>query len=105
MSLDYLQFVESHEKYDNFNVFEKVLMATQRAKAIYEEEKAREAEEEQEKRKSKRKVSHKPTYQAILEINEGRLHLMYSDEEVIQPSPETPESEETFAPSETIIPE
>jgi len=87
MSLDYLKFVEAHENYDNFNVFEKVLLATQRAKDIYEKEKIYE-EEEDTKRKIKRKTNHKPTYQAILEINEGTVQLSYSEEEMISSSSE-----------------
>ena len=75
LDLDYLNFVESHEKYKDFNVFEKVLMASQRAKVIYEEEKTR--EEEQEKVTNDVRPSHKPTYQAVLEINEGKLLRIY----------------------------
>ncbi len=72
LDLDYLKLVESHEKYRDFNVFEKVIMATQRAKAIYEEEKARKEEQEDQVR-----PTHKPTYQAVMEINEGRLLRTY----------------------------
>ncbi len=75
LDLDYLNFVESHENYKDFNVFEKVLMASQRAKAIYEEEKTR--EEEQEKVTNDVRPAHKPTYQAVLEINEGKLLRIY----------------------------
>ncbi|MBF0279309.1 MAG: DNA-directed RNA polymerase subunit omega [SAR324 cluster bacterium] len=93
MSLDYLKFVEAHENYDNFNVFEKVLMATQRAKAIYDEEK--EVEEEDDVKRKKRKATHKPTYQAILEINEGKVQLTYASAEVVSSPIETTEPDDT----------
>ena len=103
MSLDYLKFVESHESYENFNVFEKVLMATQRAKAIYDEEK--ENEEEDDSKRKKRKSSHKPTYQAILEINEGKVQLNYSEEEIASSSIEIAEPEDTPPEDQTITSE
>ena len=83
LDLDYLKFVESQEKYKDFNVFEKVLMATQRAKAIYEEEKAR--EEEQEVETNEVRHTHKPTYQAVLEINEGKLLRCYETAKTPEP--------------------
>ena len=104
MSLDYLKFVESHEKYRNFNVFEKVLMATQRAKAIYEEEKVSEEEEDLENKK-KRKKAHKPTYQAILEINEGKVQLNYSERKPLPPSPEPVEADNTISEDQPILTE
>ena len=99
MALDYLKFVESHEQNEGFNVFEKVLMATQRAKAIYEEEKARTAEES-DKKKTKKKSPHKPTYLAILEINEGKLALTYSEKSPVLPVEKSPKPEKTPAVSE-----
>lgn len=102
MSLDYLKFVEAHEDYANFNVFEKVLIATQRAKAIYEEEKVTEDEEEA-KRKIKRKTTHKPSYQAILEINEGTVQLSYPEEEMISSSSEAVTPDETLPGDRTIL--
>ena len=103
MSLDYLKFVEAHENYNNFNVFEKVLMATQRAKVIYEEEKAND-EDEDDKRK-KRKTTHKPTYQAILEINEGKIQMSHPEEERISSSPEGAEPDDTPSGGQVIISE
>ena len=88
LDLDYLKLVESHEKYRDFNVFEKVIMATQRAKAIYEEEKAR--KEEQEYQKDQVRPTHKPTYQAVMEINEGRLLRTYRIKKT--PKPFSPSS-------------
>lgn len=93
MALDYLKFVEAHETHKDFNVFEKVLVATQRAKALYEE-KARTWEDEPEKKKMRKKSLHKPTYLAILEINEGKLELTYSENQPVLPLEKTPQSEE-----------
>lgn len=93
MALDYLKFVEAHENHKGFNVFEKVLMATHRAKAIYEEEKARAGEDSAEKKKVQKKSFHKPTYLAILEINEGKLALTYSEKTPALPVEPSPTSE------------
>lgn len=85
MSLDYLKFVEAHESYRTFNVFEKVLMATKRAKAIYNEEKEHGMDEEMDRRNIKRRtIPHKPTYRAILEINEGKLTAHYPTPEELR---------------------
>jgi DNA-directed RNA polymerase subunit K/omega len=54
--------MEEHNKQDGINLFEKVLVAAKRAKTIYEMD-----EEE------KLELEHKPTFQAILETNEGRI--------------------------------
>ena len=62
MDSDYLKFMEEHNKQDGINLFEKVLVTAKRAKTIYEMD-----EEE------KLDLEHKPTFQAILETNEGRL--------------------------------
>ena len=62
MSDDYLKLVEEHCQDDKSNLFEKVLTMTKRAKSLYSlEESARST------------LKHKPTFQAILENNEGRL--------------------------------
>ena len=61
MDSDYLKFMEEHNKQDGINLFEKVLVTAKRAKSIYEMD-----EEE------KLDLEHKPTFQAILETNEGR---------------------------------
>ena len=62
MDSDYLKFMEEHNKHDGINLFEKVLVTARRAKTIYEMD-----EEE------KLDLEHKPTFQAILETNEGRI--------------------------------
>ena len=62
MDTDYLKFMEEHNKQDGINLFEKVLVTAKRAKTIYEMD-----EEE------KLDLEHKPTFQAILETNEGRI--------------------------------
>jgi DNA-directed RNA polymerase subunit K/omega len=62
MNSDYLKFMEEHSKHDGINLFEKVLVTAKRAKTIYEMD-----EEE------KLELEHKPTFQAILETNEGRI--------------------------------
>jgi DNA-directed RNA polymerase subunit K/omega len=62
MNYDYLKLVEEHCQDDKNNLFEKVLTMTKRAKSLYSlEESARSS------------LKHKPTFQAILENNEGRL--------------------------------
>ena len=62
MNSDYLKFMEEHNKQHGVNLFEKVLVTAKRAKTIYEMD-----EEE------KLDLEHKPTFQAILETNEGRI--------------------------------
>ena len=54
--------MEEHSKHDEINLFEKVLITAKRAKTIYE------LDEEE-----KLELEHKPTFQAILETNEGRI--------------------------------
>ena len=72
MDSDYLKFMEEHNKHDGVNLFEKVLVTAKRAKTIYEMD-----EEE------KLDLEHKPTFQAILETNEGRIRYQrpISDDE------------------------
>ena len=73
MDSDYLKFMEEHNKQDGINLFEKVLVTAKRAKTIYEMD-----EEE------KLDLEHKPTFQAILETNEGRIRYQrpISEDEV-----------------------
>ena len=54
--------MEEHSKHGEINLFEKVLVTAKRAKTIYE------LDEEE-----KLELEHKPTFQAILETNEGRI--------------------------------
>ena len=64
MKEDYLKLVEEHGQEDKNNLFEKVLTMSKRAKSLYSlEESARSS------------LKHKPTFQAILENNEGRLQI------------------------------
>ena len=64
MEDDYLKLVEEHSKEDKSNLFEKVLTMSKRAKSLYSlEESARSS------------FKHKPTFQAILENNEGSLQI------------------------------
>ena len=83
--MDYLKFVED-QRNKNYNWFEKVLMASKRAKDLYDKQSPEE---------SKRAVvGHKPTYQAILEINEGKTHLRYrSPEEMYASGPTDAEND------------
>jgi len=72
MDSDYLKFMEEHNKQDGINLFEKVLVTAKRAKTIYEMDK-----------EEKLDLEHKPTFQAILETNEGRIRYQrpISDDE------------------------
>ena len=64
MEDDYLKLVEEHSQEDKVNLFEKVLTMSKRAKSLYSlEESARSS------------FKHKPTFQAILENNEGSLQI------------------------------
>ena len=60
----YLDLMETHEQYNKVNLFEKVIVMTKRAKSLYSLEAPTLAG-----------LKHKPTYQAILESNEGRLTM------------------------------
>ena len=58
----YLDLIETHEQNEKVNLFEKVIVMARRAKSLYSLEESVRAG-----------LKHKPTYQAILESNEGRL--------------------------------
>ena len=58
----YLNLIEAHELNEKVNLFEKVIVMTKRAKSLYSLEAPALA-----------RLKHKPTYQAILESNEGSL--------------------------------
>ena len=60
----YLDLVEAHKQDEKVNLFEKVIVMTKRAKSLYSLEAPALA-----------RLKHKPTYQAILESNEGRLTM------------------------------
>ena len=61
---NYLDLMETHKQYNKVNLFEKVIAMTKRAKSLYSLEAPALA-----------RLKHKPTYQAILESNEGRLTM------------------------------
>ena len=64
MKESYLNLMEEHKQDEKVNLFEKVITMTKRAKSLYSlEESARAG------------LNHKPTFQAILENNEGRLTM------------------------------
>ena len=60
----YLDLMETHKQYNKINLFEKVIVMTKRAKSLYSLEAPTLA-----------RLKHKPTYQAILESNKGRLTM------------------------------
>ena len=60
----YLDLMEIHKLDKKVNLFEKVIAMTKRAKSLYSLEESARA-----------RLKHKPTYQAILESNEGRLTM------------------------------
>ena len=60
----YLDLVEAHKQDEKVNLFEKVIVMTKRAKSLYSLEAPALA-----------RLKHKPTYQAILECNEGHLTM------------------------------
>ena len=60
----YLNLMETHNQDEKVNLFEKVIVMTKRAKSLYSLEPSALA-----------RLKHKPTYQAILESNQGRLIL------------------------------
>ena len=61
---NYLDLIEPHKLDNKVNLFEKVIVLTKRAKSLYSLEESARA-----------RLKHKPTYQAILESNEGRLTM------------------------------
>ena len=61
---NYLDLIEPHKLDNKVNLFEKVIVVTKRAKSLYSLEESARA-----------RLKHKPTYQAILESNEGRLTM------------------------------
>ena len=61
---NYLDFIEAHKLNEKVNLFEKVIVMTKRAKSLYTLEASARAG-----------LKHKPTYQAILESNQGRLTM------------------------------
>ena len=68
----YLDLLETHKLDKKVNLFEKVIAMTKRAKSLYSLEESARA-----------RLKHKPTYQAILESNEGRLTMRKAQTENI----------------------
>ena len=64
MKESYLNLMEEHKQDEKVNLFEKVITMTKRAKSLYSLEESTRAG-----------LKHKPTFQAILENNEGRLTM------------------------------
>ena len=61
---NYLDLIEAHKLNEKVNLFEKVIVMTKRAKSLYSLEESTRAG-----------LKHKPTFQAILESNKGRLTM------------------------------
>ena len=67
---NYLDLIEAHKLNEKVNLFEKVIIVAKRAKSLYSLEASVIAG-----------LKHKPTYQAILESNDGRLIMKRVKEE------------------------
>ena len=70
---NYLDLMETHKQDKKINLFEKVIVMTKRAKSLYSLEAPALA-----------RLKHKPTYQAILESNEGRLTMRKTQTENLE---------------------
>lgn len=57
--------MEEHSSVNTVNLFQKVHVTTKRAKSLYELDEP-----------SKASLNHKPTFQAILETNEGKIRVV-----------------------------
>ena len=66
----YHNLVEEHNNHD-VNLFKKVLITTKRAKSLYSLEESARAN-----------LRHKPTFQAIMENNEGQVIMKIPDESI-----------------------
>ncbi len=62
MEESYLNLLEEHKQVEKTNLFEKVLTMSKRAKSLYSLEESTRAN-----------LKHKPTFQAIMENNEGHV--------------------------------
>ena len=62
---EYLKMMEEHSSVNTVNLFQKVHVTTKRAKSLYELDEP-----------SKASLKHKPTFQAILETNEGKIRVV-----------------------------
>ena len=70
MNEEHQNLVEEHTK-KNVNLFKKVLITTKRAKSLYSLEESARAN-----------LKHKPTFQAILENNEGKVIMKSSAQNI-----------------------
>ena len=70
---NYLDLMETHKQDKKVNLFEKVIVMTKRAKSLYRLEAPTLAG-----------LKHKPTYQAILESNKGRLTMREAQTENLE---------------------
>ncbi len=70
MKEGYQNLVEEHKK-TNVNLFKKVLITTKRAKSLYSLEESARAN-----------LKHKPTFQAIMENNEGHVIMTNSTQNI-----------------------
>ena len=64
---EYLKMMEEHSSRKTGNLFQKVHVTAKRAKSLYELDEP-----------SKASFSHTPTFQAILETNEGKIRMIPS---------------------------
>ena len=62
---DYLKLMEEQRSSQTRNLFQKVIITAKRAKSLYELDEA-----------SKAAFGHKPTFQAILETNQGKIRII-----------------------------
>ena len=62
---DYLKLMEEQRFSKTGNLFQKVIITAKRAKSLYELDEP-----------SKAAFGHKPTFQAILETNEGKIRVV-----------------------------
>jgi len=76
MEETYLNLLEEHKQTEKTNLFEKVITMSKRAKSLYSlEESARAG------------LKHKPTFQAILETNDGRLKMKKVENKISNKDP------------------
>ena len=65
------QYLVEEDNKNNVNLFQKVLITTKRAKSLYSLEEATRAN-----------LKHKPTFQAIMENNEGQVIMKNSPQNI-----------------------
>ena len=71
MEENYLNMLEEHLQTEKTNLFEKVLTMAKRAKSLYSLEESAIAN-----------LKHKPTFQAIMENNEGQVIMKSSTQSI-----------------------